>query len=291
MAFYYDARVMRVPLLTGIARLAVFPGARLRRAPDGLPRGVEGLERLWLPIDDGRVEAWWLRARPRRAVAVSTRAVGGREGRIDGGDEPAPLVVFAHGNGELIDDWPRALAPYRALGMHLMLAEYRGYGRSDGVPSETAVVDDLRRLVEQSLARPDVDASRLVLHGRSLGGGVVCAIAPRLSPRAIVLWSTFTSLPDVARRFGVPASLVPFRFDNRAALRKTTAPVLVVHGTEDRLVPFAHAEALARVRPGITLLAERGADHDDCPRDLAAFFRFAERFLRHAGVLREASGS
>jgi fermentation-respiration switch protein FrsA (DUF1100 family) len=196
--------------------------------------------------------------------------------------------VFAHGNGELIDDWPEALAPYRALGMHLLLAEYRGYGRSGGVPSEAGVVDDLLRFVERCAARPDVDASRLVLHGRSLGGGVVCAVAPRVAPRALVLWSTFTSLPDVARRFGVPAWLVPYRFDNRAALRETTAPVLVVHGTADRLIPFTHAEALARVRPGVTLHPDPGADHNDCPRDLGAYFRAAALFLRAAGVLDDA---
>src|SRR5690606_34255575 len=105
---------------------------------------------------EGRVEAWLL---PGDGVSA---------------ERPGPAVVFAHGNAELIDHWPGALARYRRLGVSVVLPEYRGYGRSAGRPSESAIRDDLRALHARLSSHPMVDVTRLVYHGRSLGGGAVC---------------------------------------------------------------------------------------------------------------------
>jgi len=254
-------------VLADLRRLAIFPGRALLRGERDAGARVEGLERLSLDTDEGPVEGWLLRA-PGASAA-----------------RPAPLLIFAHGNGELIEYWPDALLPYRALGMHVLLPEYRGYGRSAGQPSEAKTVADLTAFYARVVARPDVDAKRVVFHGRSLGGGAVCGLARVHTPRAMILWSTFTSLPDVARRFFVPRALVPDLFDNLAVVRALEAPLLVVHGTKDALIPFAHGERLARAHRDGRLLADEGAKHNDCPRSMPWYFAEVERFLRDAGVL------
>jgi fermentation-respiration switch protein FrsA (DUF1100 family) len=254
-------------VLADLRRLAIFPGRALLRGSRDAGAGINDLERLSLDTEEGRVEGWLLRAPG--ATSAS----------------PAPLVLFAHGNGELIEHWPEALAPYRALGLHVLLPEYRGYGRSAGRPSEAKTVADLTRFHDLVAARPDVDASRIVLHGRSLGGGAVCGLARARKPRAMILWSTFTSIPDIARRFYVPRALVPDVFDNLEVVRTLDAPLLVVHGTRDRLIPFAHAETLARAHHDAVLRPDEGAEHNDCPRSMPWYFAEAERFLRDAGVL------
>ncbi len=250
-----------------LRRFAIFPGRGLLRPARDAGTGVADLERLSLATDEGSVECWLLRA-PGASAA-----------------HPAPLVIFAHGNGELIEYWPDALEPYRALGMHVLLPEYRGYGRSAGRPSEAKTVADLTAFHDLAASRPDVDASRIVFHGRSLGGGAVCGLARVRAPRAMLLWSTFTSIPDVARRFLVPRSLVPDVFDNLGVVRALDAPLLVVHGTRDRLIPFAHGETLARAHHDAVLLPDEGAEHNDCPRSMPWYFAEAERFLRNARVL------
>lgn len=239
--------------------LFVFPNrvATLRPRAQGRPADIEELS---IDTDEGRVEAWFLPAslsHPR----------------------PAPLVVFAHGNGELIEDWPRVLAPYREMGMHLLLVEYRGYGRSAGRPSESSVTEDTLRFVELCLARPDVDPLRVAYHGRSIGGGVVCAVALRRKPSALILMSTFTSVPDVAGRFLVPRAWVPDRFENVAALESLNLPALIVHGERDRLIPVSHAQKLAMSHPDNELHVDSLADHNNCPTDWDAFWKRTRGYL------------
>src|SRR5690349_19671976 len=122
-----------------LQRKLLFPSHLVKlRGPRSLP--VAG-ESWWLDTEQGRVEAWFL---PAHGAAPHT---------------PRPLVMFAHGNGELIDDWPSLLAPYRARGMHLLLPEYRSYGRSAGTPDERALVSDLRALLARAAGDARVDAS------------------------------------------------------------------------------------------------------------------------------------
>ena len=226
-----------------LRRRLLFP-RHLLRADSRAAARVDGLVRFAIDIPGGEVEAWFLPARD-----------------VEG---PAPLVLFAHGNGELIDHWPDALDAYRRLGAHVLLPEYRGYGRSDGRPSERNIVDDCRRLLALALARPDVDPRRVVYHGRSIGSGVVCSLSRQQPPAALLLSSAFTSIPDVLRRFGIPRALAPDVFDNLSIVGSLVVPTLVVHGLHDRLVPFAHAERLHAAAPDGKLVAFDAA-HADCP--------------------------
>ena len=248
--------------LHAFARSMIFP-RHMVAVPRGEPN-VPGLDRQWIESPQGPVELWIL------------------PGRDVDADRPGPAVVFAHGNGELIDFWPEILEPYRALGVTVVLPEYRGYGRSAGDPSEAAIRDDLRAVVERLRTDPRIDAERLVYHGRSLGGGAIGTVLATHPPRALVLESTFTSVPDVAT--WAPRFLVPDHFATLEALADFPGPTLVVHGTRDEVVPVAHARRLAAARSSIELVLYE-AGHNDLPPPGSDYWHRLEDFLRRAGVL------
>jgi len=210
--------------------------------PDAVTRA--GGEVLWFEADGVRVEGWLLPAP---------------------GTGPAPLVVYTHGNGELIDFWADKFAPMRAAGVHVLLVEYPGYGRSSGRPSEGNVTATLLAAYDHVTRDPRVDATRIIGYGRSLGGGAIAQLAARRAVSALILESTFTSLSDIVRGFGIPDWLIVNHFDTRAVLAKFTGPVLVLHGTRDVNIPVAHAHGLQRASSRATLqLLDCG--HNDCPR-------------------------
>ncbi len=247
----------------GLRRRILFPRHVLDAEPDA-HRHFEHVQRLTRSIRGGDVEAWFLPAPS---------------------EGPAPVVVFAHGNGELIEHWPHMLAPYLDQGVSVLLPEYRGYGRSAGRPSEAGIVDDCRWFLERVRARPDVDEHRVVFHGRSIGGGVVCALSRHEVPHAMVLWSTFTSVDAVARRFGVPSFLVPDHFRSADALARLQVPTLIAHGTRDLLIPVEHAHELVAAAPHAELhLYDAG--HNDCPTPDGGYWTASAAFLRRANIAR-----
>ncbi|MHB1157693.1 MAG: alpha/beta hydrolase [Phycisphaerales bacterium] len=200
-------------------------------------------------------------------------------------DHPAPLLVFAHGNAELIDFWPAALEPYRELGLSVLLVEYRGYGKSAGSPSQAAITADFLQAIDTIAKRPDIDAARIIYHGRSLGGGVVCSVLRSRPPAALILQSAFTSIPDMAIRLGFPGFLVFDKFDNASALASYTGPVLVMHGRLDNVIPFQQARQLAQRVPRATFVPFN-CGHNDFPLDSTEYRQTIADFLRDANMLR-----
>lgn len=223
-----------------------------------------GIEALWLETSFGRVEAWYLPPLPAQ--------------------KPAPAVIFGHGNGELIDYWPNELGRFASLGVGLLLVEYPGYGRSAGAPSQESIAETFTLAYDLLAARSDVDSARIVLFGRSLGGGAVCDLALRRPAAALILMSAFKSVKAFTVRYLAPAFLIRDPFDNLEAVRHYPGPVLVIHGDADEVVPFSHGQALhAAARNGKMIVYSAG--HNDCPPDWAVFWRDVEGFLRAAGVL------
>jgi len=100
---------------------------------------------------------------------------------------------LAHGNGELIDFWPNELNRFTNLGIGVLLVEYPGYGRSTGPQSQSSITEAFVTAYDTLCARADVEASKIILVGRSLGGGAVCALAAKRPAAALILMSTFTS--------------------------------------------------------------------------------------------------
>lgn len=227
-----------------LQRNLVFAGKGEQRAtPRDLP---QDLERWWNTVDGAEVESWFHPAKPADAA------------------EPRPLVVFFHGNAEAIDDWLLALQPIREAGFHLLLVEYPGYVRSGGAPSQASLTAAAAAAYDQAVARDDVDGERVIAWGRSLGGGVACALAAVRPVRGLMLRSTFTSLRPFALRMGLPPALVRDPFDNLRVVRAFEGPIQIWHGDRDRTVPIAHAEEMARAAGERGQFERRSCGHNDC---------------------------
>lgn len=220
------------------------------------PPALDRAEVVVLSLPTGPVEALFLPASVGRAG-------------------PAPLMIFAHGNGELADYWIDQFDPPRAWGWNVLLLEYPGYGRSKGSPSEVSI--RAAALAAYDWARGDarVDARAIVAYGRSLGGGAVAQIAAARPLAALILESSFTSVRPLAARMLMPGPLVRDQFDNLRALKDYRGPMLVVHGTHDDIIPVSHGRALAAAVPGAEFY-EAPCAHNDCPRPWSRIRAFLE---------------
>ncbi|MFZ2949055.1 MAG: alpha/beta hydrolase [Desulfuromonadaceae bacterium] len=197
--------------------------------------------------------------------------------------ERRPLVIFFHGNGEVIDYLPEQVEGFRDLGMGVLLVEYPGFGRSADSPAESSITESAVAAYDAALQREEVDPGRIVLFGRSLGGGAACALAARRPSAALILQSTFTSTRPFARRFLVPGFLVRDRFDNGAVVAAYRQPILLFHGSSDTIIPPEHSRELKRLAPHARLV-EFPCGHNDFPPDWREFYRIIAGFLKDAGV-------
>jgi fermentation-respiration switch protein FrsA (DUF1100 family) len=186
---------------------------------------------------------------------------------------PFPLVIFAHGNGELADDWVDEFGPMRQWGWAVLLLEYPGYGGAPGAPSEASIRDAALAAFDWAAADGRFDTTRVIAHGRSLGGGAATQLAAARPIAALVLESSFTSTRMLMARFLVPGWLVRDPFDSLQALERYRRPLLVVHGTDDTLVPVREGQMLAAAVPGAEFHA-LPCGHNDCPRPWAILRTF-----------------
>jgi len=171
-------------------------------------------------------------------------------------------ILYAHGNAEDLGVVAPMLEELRRHGFAVLGFDYRGYGASSGGPTTTSgAIRDMESVYQYAVHTLGVQPSRLVLYGRSVGGGPAADLAARLPSGGLVLESTFTSAFVVMTR--VP--LLPFdRFPNLRHVRSVHAPVLVIHGTADEVIPVSHGRRLyeAANAPKRALWVD-GAHHND----------------------------
>lgn len=237
-------------------RAMLFPAP----SPAGAPSRPPDARQAWLPTPVGQVEAWYL---PPFAT----------------GSRPVPLLLFAHGNGELIDYWPDAFDPPRQWGYGVLLLEYPGYGRSQGSPSEAAISAAALAAFDWAARQPDIDSTRVVGYGRSLGAGAICALLGQRPLAGLILEAPFTTIRAFAWRYGAPGFLVRDPFDNLTRLRRYHGPILILHGADDAIIPPTHSRTLAAAAPQAELHLLR-CGHNDCPRA----WDLVRHFLRRHGL-------
>ncbi len=180
--------------------------------------------------------------------------------------ERAPLVIYYGGNAEEVTaQSPLLAATYGERAV--LLVNYRGYGASEGSPGERALVADALELHDWAAKRPDIDAKRIAVHGRSLGSGIAVQVASRRAVKCVVLTSPFDSALEVAKRVypWLPVSLLMRHpFDSAALAPKITTPALVVYGEADTIVRPAHSQRLASLWGGpVERVALPGFGHND----------------------------
>ncbi|WP_447975030.1 alpha/beta hydrolase [Nitrospira sp. Kam-Ns4a] len=227
--------------------------ARISRLP---------LEEVWFDAADGpRLFGWYVEAPGARAT-----------------------LLWCHGNaGNIIHRLDNLALLYQA-GLSVLLFDYRGYGRSGGMPSEEGLYRDAEAAARYLEQVRQVAPSRLVLFGRSLGAAVAGDLAVRRRSAGLILESAFPSVASVAKThyYGLPVHLLlEARFDLISRLRAVTVPILVVHGDRDDLIPpdLGQQVFAAAPEPKAWYLV-RGAGHNDLYQvGGAAYFQRLTRFV------------
>jgi fermentation-respiration switch protein FrsA (DUF1100 family) len=216
------------PLLN---RLLFFPSRRILQTPTRF-------DDLTIPTADGqRLHGWWVEA-----------------------DEPHATVLFFHGNAGNIGDRVPHIELLKAAGFNVLAFDYRGYGRSTGRPTEAGTYLDARA------ARGALpDDGRVIYVGESLGGAIALELALHRPPDGLVLQSTFTSIRHMARLHYpfIPSAVVPDAYPSIRLVRGLEAPLLVLHGRNDAIVPLMDGEALYEAAPEPKLMHVFDAGHND----------------------------
>jgi fermentation-respiration switch protein FrsA (DUF1100 family) len=209
----------------GQASLLYFPGIP-SRALTATPLDI-GLayENVTLTTDDGvQLHGWWI---PHA--------------------QPRATLLHLHGNAGNVSHRLELIRIFHALGLAVFIFDYRGYGRSQGKPSEEGTRRDTLAAWRHLTKARQIPPERVVLHGQSLGAALAAWLAARQRPGALILESAFTSVPELAAELypWLPARrLARFRYDTRAALATVRSPVLVIHSPQDEIIPYAHGQRL-----------------------------------------------
>lgn len=146
------------------------------------------------------------------------------------------MTLFLHGNAGNVTHRGLAIAAIRAAGSSVLIPDYRGYGKSEGSPSERGLYADAEAAYQYLLAKGH-KPENIVLHGESLGSALAIELATRHKVKAMVLESPFTSPRDVAGRvFPVLGPLVIWGFNSRERIGKVKTPLLVIHGAADEII-------------------------------------------------------
>ena len=162
------------------------------------------------------------------------------------GSAEAPTIVYFHGNAGNIADRGFKVRPFLDAGLGVLLVGYRGYGGNPGSPSEEGLFADGRAALD-FLAGQGVPADKIVVFGESLGSGVAVGMASERRLGAVILEAPFTSAADAGQRaypFLPVRLLIRDRFDSLSRIGSIGAPLLIVHGERDRVVPADHGRRL-----------------------------------------------
>lgn len=207
-----------------------------------------------------------------------------------------PLLVYYGGNAEEVSgnllDLPRLGA-----GAYLFM-NYRGYGDSEGKPSQKALCSDALFILDTMTARENIPLDHVVLMGRSLGSGVAVHVAARRTVRGVILITPFDSLLKVARHhypFLPVGLLLKHPFDSAALAPEIPLPALIITGGQDEIIPAPRSARLARLWGGaVETVAIDDGDHNDLQLD-KAYWTAINRFLSNpqppsAGTLEASPG-
>lgn len=233
-------------------RLIFFPMAQVERTPADL--GIP-FDDVFFETGDGHTLNGWFMPAPVGSAAP-------------GRDQSDITLLWFHGNagnmGHRVDD----LALFHhLLGVNVFIFDYRGYGNSQGKPSERGVYQDSRAALAHLMDRSDVNPGRIVYFGRSLGAAVAVELALHHRPDGMILYSPFTSLADMGAAlytFSPVRLLAGNRLNSLARMSRYTGPLLVIHGEADEIIPIEQGRALYQVASGPKALHQvPGARHND----------------------------
>jgi fermentation-respiration switch protein FrsA (DUF1100 family) len=175
------------------------------------------------------------------------------------------VLLFLHGNAGNISHRGESIAVFHRLGLNVLIFDYRGYGQSQGEPSERGLYQDAAAAWDYLIETRDFAGEDIILFGRSLGGAVAAKLASEVQAGGVILESTFSSARDVAGSlFPILSRLVVlrYRFDTAGYLKGVASPLLVLHSAEDDIIPFYLGEKVYQAGSEPKVFVKMQGDHN-----------------------------
>ena len=199
-----------------------FPSKRMEQTPESIGLAYDDLS---LTTADGvKIKAWFIPA----DGAVST-------------------VIFSHGNAGNMSHRLYTIEHFHTMGLNVIIYDYRGYGNSEGKPSEKKLYQDSEAVYSYLINERKIDPKKIILFGRSLGGAVAIDLASKNTVGALISDSTFSSTVDMGKRIYpfLPVHwFIKQKYDSIRKVSRITAPKLFIHSRDDEIVPFELGEKL-----------------------------------------------
>lgn len=174
-------------------------------------------------------------------------------------------VILCHGNAGDIGDRVGTIQTLHKLGFTVLAFDYRGYGESTGRPTEKGTYLDAGAIWNYLVKTRNISPERIVIFGRSLGGAIAAQLALQKKPKALILESTFSSVPDMANKMFpfLPVRLFcRFRYDTVGIIKNVNCPVLVAHSKQDEMIPFEQSQCIYEAAKEPKLFIELQSDHN-----------------------------
>ena len=157
------------------------------------------------------------------------------------------VVLFCHGNAGNISHRLESIQIFHKLGLSIFIFDYRGFGQSQGTPSEQGTYLDAEAAWRFLVEKKQIDPAKILIFGRSLGGVVATYLAQHHIPKVLIIESTFTSARDVAAKiypFLPVGLLLRFKYNAEEYIRQVNCPILIIHSRDDEIIPFNHGSKL-----------------------------------------------
>ena len=162
-------------------------------------------------------------------------------------DDSKDVVLFCHGNAGNISHRMESIQIFHKMGLSVFIFDYRGYGQSEGIPSEKGTYLDAEAAWNYLTKVENFDASNIILFGRSMGGSISAKLATDKRPKVLIIESSFTSITNLGANIYpfLPVRLLSrFSYDTLKYVKLVKSPVLVIHSGDDEIVPFVHGRAI-----------------------------------------------
>jgi len=213
----FIACVLFILYIRYLERAAVFfPGREILATPDQVGLSYENIH---FDTEDGvRLNGWLMKKADR-----------------------APTIIFIHGNAGNIGDRLEKILLFYRMGLNVFIFDYRGYGKSQGTPTEEGIYKDAKAAYDYLERRGDLDPTWFMAYGESLGGAVAIDLATKRKLTCLIADSTFTNAIDIAKRIYpfIPSFLINIKLDSLSKVKTLDTPKLFIHSPEDEMIPYA----------------------------------------------------
>ena len=175
-------------------------------------------------------------------------------------------ILFFHGNTGNISHRLETIEILHLMGFNVFIFDYRGYGLSEGKPSEQGTFLDAKAALAYLTEHKGIAEHEIILFGRSLGGAIAVWLAAHSQPKALIVESSFSSIPDLGRQLYplLPIKyLTRYNYASKQYIQKVKAPTLIIHSPEDEVIPYNHGKTLFELSQAPKQMLEIVGRHND----------------------------